>query len=246
MDKKTKIAAIATGILLAGVIVTPIALKHLDGLSWTDKYGFTHNAEIESNSTVDENASRIYALVEIDDKYESLSGHDFIDKISTILSAYSDKVYTTFLFSDGTGLYFPDSDINQIAIYGVANEKGEITDPQKYVYISGTQITLEDVSSMYSQTSQDLLNLCPDEYMYDSFFAAAEDKNAYFTLFETDDLTASLTELHRYATQVGCDTSYFIVIDSDGYEHGYIASSAGITNDDSAIETVNVYLEEQN
>ena len=246
VDKKTKIAAgIIAGLVVAIIGVTTL-INHLGDFSWTDKYGFTHNAESDATYAVDENKNRDYALVNLEDKYESLSGYDFLDKITSVLDAYSDKVYTTFLFDDGTGLYFPESDINNVAYYGVADENGLIVDPYKYVYISGTQIEIEDVSDMYSADSQSLMSLVPETYVDDSFFAATdEDNNAYFVVISTDDDAAMINELYGYATQVGCTNAYFQVIGKES-DTGYIVTSDGIIQDNTAITVVNDFINNQN
>lgn len=246
MDKKTKVATSIIVVLVVVLGIVGFVLNHLDAFSWIDKYGFKHNVEADATYVVDENKGRDYAIVELDDKYETLSGHEFLDKINTVLNAYANKTYTTFTFKDGTGLYFPESDINNVAFYGVVDETGIVTETQKYVYISGTQIETEDASEMYSKKSQDLMDLIPDNYQSDSFFAATDgDSTAYFTTFDTGDINAMINELYGYAKQVGCTTAYFNVMSVDA-NYGYIVTDAGITADDSAINVVEEYIANQN
>lgn len=246
MDKKTKIAAgVIVGLLVASAGVS-FLFSHMDGFSWTDKYGFKHNTETNTTYEVDVNKGRDYAIVELDDKYETLSGHEFIDKITTVLNAYSDKVYTTFVFSDGTGLYFPESDINNTAFYGKVDENGIIIEEQKYLYISGTQTEIIKASESHSEQSQNLMNLIPSEYMYDSFYAATDNgSNAYFSVFASEDNTAMLNELFGYAKEVGCTTAYFDILGVDVH-YGYIVTDAGIVQDENAINIVKEFIEKQN
>ena len=246
MDKKTKIAAAVIVGLLIAIAGVSFLLSHIAGLSWTDKYGFKHNAETNATYEVDANKNRDYAIVELDDKYETLSGHEFIDKITTILNAYSNKIYTTFVFSDGTGLYFPESDINNTAFYGKVDENGIIIEEQKYLYISGTQIEIVEASESHSEQSQNLLSLIPSEYMYDSFYAATDNEgNAYFSAFTSEDNTAMLNELFGYAKEVGCTTAYFDILGVEVH-YGYIVTDAGIVQDENAINIVKEFTERQN
>ena len=191
MDKKSKIAIGTIVILAITVGAVTFAKGHInfkDG-QFIDEYGWKHGASsTNGNYITDENLNRTYALIEFDkNKMDRMDAHSFIKELTPILNAYKGGqwYYTTFVFGDGTGLYFPASDINEPATYGEINEEGIVVQMYGTVSVSGTNVTYKEPGAVYSAESKDLRSYLPEEYVSDALDAWISDNNVYIIYGDT-------------------------------------------------------------
>ncbi len=236
--KFTVLIAIVIALLCAVVLF-------LSNAAWTDKNGFTHNTE-SSEYASDENAARTYAIVEIDKSLLDMSDHKFIETVTPVLEAYSDKYYTTFDFGDGTGLYFPGSDVNETAFYGNIDENGQITQQISYISVNGTQLTREEARLSASEASLKMEEYYPDEYKNDASWVTVADNILYLTI--GIDENATLTDCAQVATNIyniyinkgatlsEFDAIYISVNDLYAFKIDPKAEAFSITNDDTLLD----------
>lgn len=187
MQKNKKIIFMTGG--LCAIFAITFTAVHF--IPTKDANGWKHYAAITAeNKEKDDNDSRSYALVHIDkNTWTGISAHDFIRSVSSILEAYREKNYTTFLFDDGTGLMFPGSDISETAFYGKTNNNGNIISPEKYITISGQDVTSSDVPTFLSEDSMSLYSVIPDEYNNDSTYACLSDGKAVIKVVVADEIS---------------------------------------------------------
>ncbi len=126
---------------------------HLSNAEYVDKYGYVHNPTntLSVSVSIDPNANRKYALVSLDKKYEDIflswyyeedegEVYNLTSYINAIIAGYEDKYYTTFVFSDNTGLMF-SKDSGGAAIYGEIDDEGFITKSFQYIAIEGMRLS---------------------------------------------------------------------------------------------------------
>lgn len=233
--------------VLIAIVITLLCavVLFLSNATWTDKNGFTHNTE-SSEYASDENASRAYAIVEMDKSLLDMSDHKFIETVTPVLEAYSDKYYTTFDFGDGTGLYFPGSDVNETAFYGNIDENGQITQQISYISVNGTQLTREEARLSASEASLKMEEYYPDEYKNDASWVTVADNILYLTI--GIDENATLTDcaqastdiyniyINKGATLSEFDAIYISVNDLYAFKIDPKAEAFSITNDDTLLD----------
>lgn len=233
-------AFIATIILVACGIVF-----YLTNETWTDRNGFTHNTKTSEYES-DKNASRTFAIVEMDKGILGLSDHKFIETVTPILEAYSDKYYTTFDFGDGTGLYFPGSDVNETAFYGDIDENGLITQQISYISINGTQVVKEAARLSASEESLKMEEYYPEKYKNDSAWVTVADDCLYLTIgidenATLSDCAAAATDIYNIYIEKGAILSefnaiYISVNDLYAFSIDPKAETFRITNDDTLLD----------
>lgn len=243
MSKGLKVAIVTT---VAACAVLGGLYLHFSG-TWTDRFGFTHNVESEKTYDTDPNLSRNFALVQMDKGLLDYSDHKFIDTVSPILEAYTDKFYTTFVFDDGTGLYFPGSKVNETAIYGEIDNDGNITQQLEYITITGTTVARSEVGAALSKESTDLYSYYPDEFKCDNSWVAANEKDnsLYLTIgyVEGNNTNQSMERAKQFYT------AYEALPQIANFDHVYIsvgdvycfvidpkAGSASMVNDNAVLE----------
>ena len=155
------------GLMIAIVAVIAAIVFFLLNATWTDRFGFTHNANNDASYSSDLNASRSYALVEMNSEILTYSDHKLIETLSPVLVAYSDKYYTTFMFEDGTGLYFPESKLTNGAFYGYVDETGNITQDILYYDFTATTVSTEEIRKSATAESREIYNYYPEDFKND-------------------------------------------------------------------------------
>lgn len=214
----------------------------------------TKNEEEATVIAADENDSREYALISVSkDNFhfesEDFDGHAFIESVSSALSESlsEGKIYTTFVFDDGTGVYFPFSDITKSAKYGIVNEEGLITETYGYITVSGTQVTYEEVPEAVSKESISLYDYVENEYLSDDFGILKSGDALYVSLAsesrsEEDAMAYAVAFTESLKTN-GLDISNITeVYVNIGDMFGFIVdpnNTQSVTSDTSVIDTVN-------
>lgn len=213
-------------------IFTAIILLMSAGAFLAVKQGFidlNSDSETETSYDNDENTKRSYALVELDKSILEASEHKLIETISPILLAYSDKYYTTFIFDDGTGLYFPESDINNTAFYGQVNEYGIITTEFSYYTIKGTNVSIEEAKAYASEESKEMMQYYPKDMQSDDSWVTVYENDLYLIMGLSEDSNLSTAydlanELYQGFIDAGAKMSDFNnVYISIGDIYGFVA-----------------------
>lgn len=227
-------------ILVIIAIVSGVVFFFLN-YSWTDKFGFKHNVETTTTYETDANATRTYALVDMDKSILDYDDYKLIQTIKPILKAYSDKSYTTFVFGDGTGIYFPCSDINERAFYGEIDDKGGITQDILYYDFEGNTVVTSEIMNETTTDSKALWAAYPEEYKNDSSYATVVNDDAYISVVTSDLLNTSEAYavvqafMNAYSQNVDL-TQYSNVYVNFGYVKGYVYSSGSIAEDSSILD----------
>ncbi len=126
------------------------------------------NEKQESIAVVDENESKAYAVVEISkESFDNKDYHTLYNTIAPVLDSYKkqQKIYTTFSFGDGTGLYFPFSDITKSGQYTKIDEKGSPTERIGDVIVNGASLSYKESAPISSGVSLNVYQYVPSEYM---------------------------------------------------------------------------------
>jgi len=183
MSKSTKIIVAVTVLLCMLLVGVTIFVNNYHVGSYTDKNGWIHNESSQTSYDTDENLRRSYALVEMDKELlTNIDAHTFIETISPILNGYSTKLYTTFMFDDGTGVYYPESNIDNIAVYGEINETGFVTQEIGTIDVNGMTITYKEAPAMLSVESKNMYQYLPDKYKTDTGAVVVEDNCLYINV----------------------------------------------------------------
>lgn len=127
-------------------------------------------------------------------EYQDMTQVEYIDTAASILNTYTDKIWTLFLFEDGTGIKYPGSDIMQTAFYGKFDDNYKMTEQLGTVSIEGREVTYEPVSDNESTATFNLSQAIPDEYENDSTFTLDKGNMALIDVLVpsgTDAVTAA-------------------------------------------------------
>ena len=182
------------GLMIAIVAVIAAIVFFLLNATWTDRFGFTHNANNDASYSSDLNASRSYALVEMNSEILTYSDHKLIETLSPVLVAYSDKYYTTFMFEDGTGLYFPESKLTNGAFYGYVDETGNITQDILYYDFTATTVSTEEIRKSATAESREIYNYYPEDFKNDYSNTVVDNNCLYAVVAISEGANASMRE----------------------------------------------------
>lgn len=115
--------------------------------------------------------------------FENISAHGYIKKVTSTLNAHTDKLWLMFLFDDGTGIYYPGSDVNEGAFYGVIDTSTyTMTETYGTITIKGSQVEYNKMPSYFSADSQALYALIPEEFTNDTTYANYDENIAYYKI----------------------------------------------------------------
>lgn len=182
---KKKPILIVLGLVLVFLVVTylPTHLDFIDQNGWVHKRDQT-TPNMQTNATETE-----YKLVSASKSdYTDISAHSFIKKVSSVLDAYQDKTYVTFMFEDGTGLYCPGSSLDYVLVYGKVNEIGAPEEELSYITVTGNTVTQEDVPYFLTKESYEVSSIIPEKYQNDSTWSSVKDNIAYFQVANIGDV----------------------------------------------------------
>ncbi len=247
---KTKIIIVLLGIIAAGTLIFTSSIFTNKNDKTTTGITSIETTTEELGELADENSSRDYALIDASkEEFESMDSHEFLEKVLPILSSYSGKNYTTFVFNDGTGLYFAFSDSTKGGIYGEIDEDGRITAAIGTVTISGTEVTYTEVSTSTSKESASIYEYVPDEYVSDALYACVNDGILYLSFAanvnsDEEAQTASLDFYNKIISN-GYDNSNlsFVYISvNDLYGIALNPTTLDVTVDESAVDKVDQSL----
>ena len=233
-----KIPIIIGALLIIAIIVVGSLGTILSKIEWTDKNGFTHNVKESTSFEQDENVSRSYAIVTILTKemYESMTDHEFIERVTPILEAYAGKQYTTFDLGDGTGIYFPGSDIKEDAMYGPIDENGKITSVETFINISGTNVEKETTAPVFQEESKSAIEALPEEYKNDSSVAVTIDGTTYVNLFvDIGQMDNAVNAVAQAYVDFG---TVYLRLENEMETQGYVVANGTAERNDDVIATV--------
>ncbi len=225
------------------IILGVVAVLGL-GIFALTRINFNKSDNSEMITVTDENAQRDYALVEVSkEEFENMDEHQFLSKVLPILKAYSGKNYTTLVFGDGTGIYFPFSDSTKSAQYCEIDENGLPTQQLGIIMISGTSVTYNEAPIYSSKKTIDAYKYAPNEFVNDSFALCVTDDILYVSLAETKSEEEAKTNAINFCTQFiknGYDATNQQIYVKVGYLYGYIVNPNTLeaTFDDSVVEAV--------
>ncbi len=244
-DATGKLIMILCAVIL--LVLADLAVKEFGPrITWTDKSGFRHMGAVEEVPEERAEEGRDYYVVPADKaEFKAMDSHAFIEKVTPVLEAYHDKRYVSFMFGDGTGIYFPDADISLDASYGTLDEKGLITGREGYITIAGTQVSYEPVTADMSPESAAALDVLPREYKNDDLSACIDDGTLYLNVAQTaltpEDAKKVAEEVARAYLACGFNkskvTGFYIALN---YKYGYRVDlkTAAVTEDDSVVQAV--------
>ncbi len=170
-----------------------------------------------------------------------MDAHAFLETITPTLAYYSGKTHTTFMFEDGTGIYFPFSDITKSAQYAVVDETGLPVQCIGDIVISGTNVTYTEVPSYRSAKTQELYQYVPIDYMNDSLGLCLSEPVLYASIGAKSETSAAALAFFDAMVGSGYDPtdiqSVFIVI-NDAY--GYVINVADrtVTQNDEILDVI--------
>lgn len=242
MNKKNFITICA--ILFIAIIVSSILINNKSE-TYTDAYGFTHNSDRPSKPYVeDENMNRDYAIVSLNkEEAIGMSQHEFINKVTPVLNNYADKKYTTFVFEDGTGIFFPYSSTVYTAAYGLTDENGNITEEFGTVKISGTQAIYSEINASLSSETADVYNYIPEKFVNDGLAVCSENGSLYIAISQTilsdEDLEPTMDDFMTGFRKFNLsDYTKLNIALNRRYGYSVNTRTLSVTRDDSVIETV--------
>ena len=178
------------GVIGIIVLITGIIAFYVQNIPYKDQNGFIHNKK----STVEENTAPElnYKIADIEKfDFEDPNTHAVLNTITPILERNKDKDYTTFRFPDGTGLYFPESDIHNAAFYGMLNKKGEVEHEYGTLLIEGTKFSYTPSGPEVSELSSVIASKIPAEYKNDATWVVFDEaaNTGSINLFAGPDIT---------------------------------------------------------
>jgi len=183
MEKSTKIIIGVIASLCILLLVVSIAAKNFNFEGYKDENGWIHNTDTSTMYETDVNTINSYAIVTIEKtQLTNIDAHKFIETISPILNGYSDKQYTTILLGDGTGIYYPGSDIGKVAIYGEVNEFGIVTQELGQILVNGMTVTFTESDVIQSVETKNMYQYLPNKYQTDSGSVLVKDNNLYISV----------------------------------------------------------------
>lgn len=170
MKKKIVLASLMM-VAFVGVAALPVFIKP------------NQSEQVESSSFMEENSGRDYALVNAAKKdFESIDEHQFLEKVLPLLKSYTGKTYTTIVFEDGTGLYFPFSDPNKSAQYAKVDKKGLPTQRLGDIVIKNNKVTFTKAPDTCNKETKKAVKYVPAEYQGDNFALCVSNKTIYVLL----------------------------------------------------------------
>ena len=169
MKNKTIIIIV---LLMIAVIVASIASNHFKV------------PQKEKATTVTEEKSNNPCVVSADkETFKNMSEHDFVSYVTPILETnYNSALYTTFDFKDGTGIYFPFSDISKSASYANLDSEGFPTTVIGTITINGQHVVYEELNGSYAPESKEIESYVDQSYINDYFCAAVKDDTIYVNI----------------------------------------------------------------
>lgn len=200
------------------------------------------------NINADKNINREYAILSVSKKeFKKMSKREFIDKITSVLDAYKDKLYTTFDFGDGTGIYFPFSDITKGGQYGEIDKKGIILHRIGDITIKENDVIYQKTLKMSSKESMALYKYIPSEFVTDDFGLCLIKDNLFIMIPCPDVIPESeakniVIDFLSKAKDKGLNISKFNTLKiSTGLFYGYKVDTktSNITHDDDVIDDIN-------
>lgn len=200
------------------------------------------------NVSIDKNINRKYAILSVSKKeFKKMSKREFIDKITSVLDAYKDKLYTTFDFGDGTGIYFPFSDITKGGQYGEIDKKGMILHRMGDITIKGNDVIYQKTLIMSSKESMALYKYIPSEFVTDDFGLCLIKDDLFIMIPCPDVIPESeakniVVNFLSKTKDKGLNISKFNALKiSTGLFYGYKVDTktSAITHDDNVIDDIN-------
>lgn len=219
MQNRTKKILIGVGILFIVLVTVLIGLFVIPKI---DQNGWKHYTNNTVQNAKDENNGKLYALVNVKkDDWTDISEHKYIEKVTSILMSYSDKIRTTFVFEDGTGIMYPGSDVTETAFYGKVDDEGNVTSTIGYISIKGQSVDYREVESFLSEDSSELFTCIPKEYQTDSAYANLFEGTAYITVATAPDKSSQDVANEIYQNIKDAEISaeqVHILVNADAYE----------------------------
>jgi len=225
------------GILIAGIVATSFYIN------LSEKSTQQPEPAIETSK----NDSNAYIVVHADKtRFEGMDAAGFLNAVKpTLDSGLADsKEYTTFMFDDGTGIYFPFSDITKGGQYVNCDENGFPESIIGYIDIAGTNVTYEEVSASLSADTSEIYQYVADEYKNDGLKLCFEDDVLYVQMYgvamseeEAQNCAVDFCSKLKANGFDGKVSSYQVCVNE---AHGFKINSAlsNVTVDESVIDSV--------
>jgi len=233
MEKSTKIIIGVLAGLCVLLFAVTIFAKNWNFEGYKDENGWLHKDDTSVMYETDTNVRNKYALVPISkETLTDIDSHTYIELISPVLNGYSNKIYTSFKFEDGTGIYYPGSNINQIAIYGEMNENGLVTQELGLIETNGTIVSYTESAPIQSVETKNMYQYLPSKYQTDNGSVLVIDGN----LFISVGIETRANETEAY---VAADEVYKAFLDADLSQYNNIEI---VVNNEFAYVIVNETL----
>lgn len=214
-------------LLVAGFIVSRFT-PSVDSSGWKH---YELDAGMMDSTEENEDVGKTYAVIRADkDAFGSADAHTFIENIRSGLSMAAGRKWALFLFDDGTGILFPDADINEPAFYGEAAEDGTISKTYGLIRISGAEVTFEDNDEVRTEDGYEYMQYIPQEYINDSTYVSLKDGVLEFLLDTAYTPGETASVIMGNIRQAGAEIPEKVLFTINGETYQW--TGAGLTMED--------------